>query len=458
MAAPARLDGRPAREGRYRPVPTRLDELASLLYCPACHQAAWQASGSELDGRLTCTACGATFLADRGVLDLGETDEDAQVTAERAAVRATERRADLGGIDDTFDDIAEAQGDLRDALLALPHGNGSRYYETPGYFANVRASAAGFDFLADHLDLAPGKRLLELGADMTWASNQFARRGLDCVAVDINHHLPVGRLFADHFGAPYHLVRGDMRRVPFRDRTFDIVLAISALHHNPELAEIAATIARVLAPGGQLAFLEPYCENEEAKRLFGLEQIAAGISEQTYLLQEWHDAFAAVGLDVETHRVCDSFCAVYRKRPAEAVVDVPRGIEALFRGSYAGRAMPAHPASHVVPAGAAWTVPVTIENTSNAVWCSNSHFLIRASYHLHRRVDGREELVAFDNVRTHLPEPLAPGQRATIPLEVTAIDEPGDYVAEVDLLQEYVSWFAPRGFSGFRLPFTVRAA
>lgn len=439
-------------------MPTRLDDLASMLHCPACRQAAWRVSGSELDGTLTCTACGAAFLASRGVLDLGEADEDPQVASERAAVRATERSADLGGIDEAFDDIAEARGELRDALLALPYGNASRYYQQPGYFANVRASAAGFDFLVEHLDLRAGRRLLELGADMTWASNQLARRGLHCTAVDINHHLPVGRLLADHFGAPYHLVRADMRRVPFHPGTFDIVLAISALHHNPELTEIAATIGRVLRPGGQLAFLEPYCENEDARRRFGLEQIAAGISEQTYLLQEWHDAFAAVGLEVETHRVCESFCAVYRKRPDTAATGAPRGIESLFRGSYAGRITLAQPAVPVIAAGTAWTIPVTIENASNAVWCSNSHFLIRASYHLHRRIDGREELVTFDNVRTHLPHPLAPGRQATIPLEITAIEQPGDYVAEVDLLQEYVSWFAPHGFAGFRLPFTVLAS
>ena len=81
--------------------------------------------------------------------------------------------------------------------------------------------------------------------------------------------------------------------------------------------------------------------------------------------------------------------------------------------------------------------------------------MIRASYHLYRRVDGRDELVAFDNVRTPLPQPLAPGQQVTIPLEITAIEEPGDYVAEIDMLHEFVSWFADRGFSGFRLPFTV---
>jgi SAM-dependent methyltransferase len=409
--------------------------------------------GTELSGSLTCMACGGVYVSERGVLDLGEANEDPQVASERAAVRNLERRADLGGIDDAFDDLANARGELRDALLALPYGNSSRHFLQPGYFTNVRASAAGFDFLVDHLDLRPGLRLLDLGADVTWSTSQFARRGLHCTAVDINHHLAVGQLFAGHHGTPYHLVRADMRSVPFRPETFDIVVAISALHHNPELSGVAATIARVLRPGGRLAFLEPYVENEDAKRTFGLDQIAAGVSEQAYLLQEWHDAFAAVGLEVETHRVCDSFCAVYRKRTDGAAA--PAGLDALFRGTYAGRIALASPAAPVVTTGTAWTIPVTVENASHVVWCSASHFMIRASYHLHRRVDGRDELVAFNNVRTPLPQPLAPGQQTNIALEISAIDEPGEYVAEVDLVHEFVSWFAGRGFSGFRLPFTV---
>jgi SAM-dependent methyltransferase len=431
---------------------TRLNDLAALLQCPACAASSWTVVGTELAGSLTCTVCGAAFTSERGVLDLGEDDEDPHVTAERAAVRRTENQAHLGGIDEG-EDLTDAQRELRDALLALPHGNSSRFFRQPGYFSNVRASAPGFDFLVDHLDLRPGLRLLDLGADATWSTSQFARRGLDCTAVDINHHLAVGRVFADHHGAPYHLVRADMRRVPFRPETFDIVVAISALHHNPELSGIATTIARVLRPGGRLAFLEPYCENEDAKRAFGLEQIAVGISEQTYLLQEWHDAFAAVGLEVETHRICDSFCAVYRKRTDGAAA--PGGLDVLFRETYRGRIALAGAATPVVTAGTAWTVPVTIENSSHVVWCSASHFMIRGSYHLYRRVDGRDELAAFDNVRTPLPGPLEPGQQVTIGLEVTAIDEPGDYVAEIDMLHESVTWFADRGFRGFRLPFTV---
>jgi hypothetical protein len=119
---------------------------------------------------------------------------------------------------------------------------------------------------------------------------------------------------------------------------------------------------------------------------------------------------------------------------------------------------PASPARPIVTTGATWTVPLTIENRSHVVWCSASHFMIRASYHLYRRVDGRDELVSFNNVRTPLPHPLAPGQHVTIALEIAAIGEPGDYVADVEMVHEIVIWFADRGFLGFRLPFTVLAA
>lgn len=435
-------------------MPSRLDSLSSLLECPACRATAWSSAGSESSGTLTCTVCGASYTSARGVLDLGDVDQDPHVRDERAAVRDTERRADLGGINDTFDDLADAQGDLRDALLALPHGNASRYYEEPGYFANVRASAPIFDFLATHLDLQPGHRLLDLGADLTWSTSHFARRGLDCTAVDINHHLTVGQMYGAHYGAPYHLVRADMRRVPFKAATFDIVFAISALHHNPELSAIAATIARVLKPGGQLALSEPYCTSEDAKRAFGQAQIAAGISEQTYLLSEWHDAFAAVGLDVETLRVCESFCAVYRKRTDPSDI-VPTGTAGLFRHAYAGRLTVAHEPPATIAAGSDWTIPVAIENASRAVWCSTSQFPVHVCYHLHRRTDEGLRLVSYDNLRTLLPRAIDPGSQAVVPLRVSAIETPGDYVVEIDLVHEYVSWFAPHHFTGATVAFRV---
>ena len=424
---------------------SRLDQLADLLHCPACGAAQWRTSGTNIDGALACGGCAVSFPVTHGVLDLGERGQDAQVAAERAAALNTERQPALGGINDAFDDLANATGELRDALCALPHGNDSRYYREPGYFANVRASAPAFTFLIEHLDLRPGRRALDLGADLTWSTCHLARRGLDCTAVDINHHLSVGRLLGAHFGIDYHLVRADMRTVPFRDASFDIVFVMSALHHNPELNGVAAHIARMLRPGGQLAFVEPYCASEEAKAAFGREQIAAGISEQTYLLGEWHDAFVSAGFDVQALRVCESFCAVYGKRGDTSGAPAPTGISGLFEGAYRGRLTVGDESVRQVRSGTAWSIPVTIHNGSHAAWCSHSQFPVHLSYHLYRRSGAGDELISYDNVRTALPGVVNPGDRTQVSLNGTAITEPGTYVVEIDLVHEYITWFGPKG-------------
>jgi SAM-dependent methyltransferase len=425
---------------------SRLEQLADLLRCPACGAAQWRPSGTDMDGALACGGCAVSFPVARGVLDLGECGQDAQVAAERAAALKTERQPALGGINDAFDDLASATGELRDALCALPHGNGSRYYREPGYFANVLASVPAFSFLIDHLDLRPGRRALDLGADLTWSTCHLARRGLDCTAVDINHHLSVGRLLGAHFGVDYHLVRADMRTVPFRDASFDIVFAMSALHHNPELSGVTGHIARLLRPGGQLAFVEPYCGSEEAKAAFGREQIAAGISEQTYLLGEWQDALAAAGFAVQALRVCESFCAVYRKRGDASGAQAATGITGLFDGAYRGQLTVGGDAVHQVRSGAPWAIPVTVENHSHAAWCSHSQFPVHASYHLRRRSGTGDEVISYDNIRTPLPDVINPGARTDVSLRGTAITEPGTYVVDIDLVHEYITWFAAKGF------------
>ena len=267
---------------------SRLAALALLIVCPRCQTDAWSCQGDDTVGALVCHSCHTAYPWHDGVLDLGNVNEDPNVAEERVAVRRTERNAALGGINDEFEDLSRAEGALKEAILALPYGNNSRYYAEPGYFSNVRSAAPAFDFLLEHLELRTGDRLLDLGADLTWSTHQMARRGLDCCAVDINHHLSVGRLFEAHSGVFYHRVRANMRDVPFRAGIFGVILAMNALHHADRIEPVAANIARMLKRGGRLAFVEPYCATEEAKAAFGRAQIEAGISEQTYLLHQWH--------------------------------------------------------------------------------------------------------------------------------------------------------------------------
>jgi SAM-dependent methyltransferase len=426
---------------------TSLLPLASLLQCPQCLATAWSTAGSEDDGAVACDACGAVLPVVDRVLDLGVAGESRSVALEREGVRRTERVPRLGGINDEFDDLSRAEGALKAAILALPYGDDSRYYREPGYFSNVRASCAAFDFVARHLDANERERLLDVGADLTWSTSQMARRGLDCTALDINHHLGVGRLFATHFNAPYHLVRGDMARASFRTAAFDIVVAINALHHAIDLDQAIGNIARMLRPGGRLGFIEPYCATEEAKAEFGRAQIEAGVSEHTYLLPEWHRTLVNAGLRTRVLRVADSFSAVYDKAPG--------GSLDLFERFYQGRLSLLDGSARTVAAGGKLQIPLALHNTGNSAWCSSSQFPVFASYHLHRCHGTAQTMVAFDNPRTPLPSEVGPGDETTMVLWIATPGDPGEYVAEIDLVHEYVAWFAAKGLTSPTIRFRV---
>jgi SAM-dependent methyltransferase len=433
-----------------------LDALASLLHCPRCRTSSWKVDGPVDGGTLTCSSCGGSYRSIGGVLDLTGADDDPRVRLEREGVHRTERNPALGGINDEFGDLSRASGALREAILALPYGNDSRYYREPGYFANVRTSVAAFDFVVRHLDARAGERLLDLGADLTWSTCHMARRGLQCTALDINHHLSVGRLFADHYHVSYDLVRADMRRIAFRDDVFDIILAVNALHHSTPIGDVAANIARMLRPGGRLGLIEPYCADEAAKESFGRAQIEAGISEHTYLLREWHEAFAQAGLEVQVIRVCDSFSAGYRKPDPVAHRTATRDAHAdVFAGFYRGRlSLAGDPPKRGEPFQV-FELLVLVENRSNAVWCSTSQFPVYASHHMYRLDGGTRTTVSFDNARSPLPAELGPGENTTAIVHITAPGEPGNYAAEIDLVHEYVSWFAEKGMVPITVPFSV---
>ncbi len=53
---------------------------------------------------------------------------------------------------------------------------------------------------------------------------------------------------------PFRLVCGDARRLPFRDRSFDVVLLLHVLGHGraDDRVRMAAEAVRVTAPGGRL--------------------------------------------------------------------------------------------------------------------------------------------------------------------------------------------------------------
>jgi ubiquinone/menaquinone biosynthesis C-methylase UbiE len=106
--------------------------------------------------------------------------------------------------------------------------------------------------LAAELALAPGARVLDLGAGTGKLSRALAAHGgLDVVALEPQPQLR--EILIGHLG-PQRVIDGTAEAIPLADASVDAVTVADAFHwfdRGPALAEIA----RVLRPGGGLALV-----------------------------------------------------------------------------------------------------------------------------------------------------------------------------------------------------------
>lgn len=104
---------------------------------------------------------------------------------------------------------------------------------------------------------------------------------------------------------------------------------------------------------------------------------------------------------------------------------------------------------------------VHIKNISDVPWwqrggetndrSDNKFYIAAASRWLDK--DGKHT----ENLEGHngIPRDLKPGDEADMTIHINAPKEPGEYVLEVDMVQEGVNWFSDRGSSTIRTKVTV---
>jgi SAM-dependent methyltransferase len=101
--------------------------------------------------------------------------------------------------------------------------------------------------------LASGSRLLDIGAGRGLTSFALAQRGAHVISVESDPSEVVGVGALGRFGRPalrLAPVRGDILRLPFPDKSFDVVFCRSVLHHLRDLGEGLRESYRVLKLGG----------------------------------------------------------------------------------------------------------------------------------------------------------------------------------------------------------------
>jgi len=107
--------------------------------------------------------------------------------------------------------------------------------------------------------------------------------------------------------------------------------------------------------------------------------------------------------------------------------------------------------------GEQMTIQVTVKNISESVWLARERFGSPFQTELGNHwLDANGQTLINDDGREPLPGDLRPGETTTIPLTINAPRTAGQYILELDMLQEDVSWFALRGSRTLRVPVTVR--
>lgn len=120
-------------------------------------------------------------------------------------------------------------------------------------------------------------------------------------------------------------------------------------------------------------------------------------------------------------------------------------LSALPQGGYNAQIEAQNPPTQMRP-GETHSLSVRVKNTSTAVWLSESQpdstFKVQLGNHW---LDAAGQRVQTDDGRVALPFDIRPGAETELSLAVTAPITPGDYILELDMVQERVSWFANEG-------------
>jgi SAM-dependent methyltransferase len=110
--------------------------------------------------------------------------------------------------------------------------------------------------LVEACRIAPGMRVLDVGAGTGNASIPAAQRGATVTASDLTPELlEAGRRRADGAGVELEWAEADAERLPFEDESFDAVISSIGAMFAPFHERVADELVRVCRPGGTVGLL-----------------------------------------------------------------------------------------------------------------------------------------------------------------------------------------------------------
>lgn len=288
------------------------------------------------------------------------------------------------------------------SILTRPDKKGGRW-EVEEFFATGRdeISRAMQHIAALQIEL-PRRRALDFGCGVGRLSQALCQHfeevyGVD-IAVSMIEHANSHNL---HGKRCKYFVNTASDLNLFHDASFDLVFSMIVLQHvGAELAQkYVKEFLRIAAPGGLVVFQLP----TEFRSIEGQGVALEPLPES---------AFRA------TPRVPDA--------PAILQGDTQIPLRVLVRNDSAV----------TWPAGGA----------------PDGRFQIKLGNHW---LSSNGETLLLDDGRATLPSDLQPGEEIELSLVITVPRQPGDFVLELDMVQEGVAWFRDRGSLTCRVPISI---
>jgi len=242
-------------------------------------------------------------------------------------------------------------------------------------------------------------RALDFGCGVGRLTQALCRHFKECVGVDIAASMIRRARAHNRFGdrCQYYVNEADDLRI-FAAHHFDFIYSNIVLQHIPPKysARYIQDFVRVLAPGGLAVFQVP-------------SEVARG--------------------------------------PAGPSTDT------LFNAS-----ITAFPSALAATAGATVQLHARVRNTSGQTWPARSALLTKYKFRLGNHwLTALGEMMQMNDGRTDLTEDLKRSEETSLSLTVTAPAEPGEYILELDMVQEHVTWFRDKGSRTCRVPVHVTA-
>ncbi len=99
-------------------------------------------------------------------------------------------------------------------------------------------------------------KILDVGSGLGWLAYRLALRGHDVAAIDLVINDFDGLGIHRHYGRAFASLQAEFERLPFLDRSVDLVLYNASFHYARDYATTLREALRVLSPAGRVVILD----------------------------------------------------------------------------------------------------------------------------------------------------------------------------------------------------------